>query len=98
MGKSEGAGVLSEPESQVLIDEKAIWEDHILNQVVKIGGQQEQISKVELGFMCPKHRSSGTGRQEDKMSMLRQRGVQRDVATEMLGLLSKMMALEVLKQ
>ena len=47
MGKSEGAGVLSEPESQVLIDEKAIWEDHILNQVVKIGGQQEQISKVD---------------------------------------------------
>lgn len=28
--------------SQVLIDVKAIWEDHILNQVVKTGGQQEQ--------------------------------------------------------
>lgn len=61
MGKSGGRG-LPEPVSQVLTDEKAIWEDHIVNQVVKLGGQQEQSPKGELGLMCLKHRSSGTGK------------------------------------
>lgn len=74
MGKNEGRGGLPEPVSQVLTDEKAIWEDHILNQVAKIGGQQEQSPKVKLGLMCLKHRSSGTGRREGKRSMLAQRG------------------------
>lgn len=40
-GEGRGGRSLPEPVSQVLIDEKAIWKDHILSQVVKLGGQQE---------------------------------------------------------
>lgn len=93
---------LPEPVSQVLIDEKAVWEDHILNQEVKTGGQQEQSPKEEPGLTCLRHRELRDREEGSRDEHVETKGVSRGMwlcrSRDWLGILSRIMALGVLKE